>query len=178
MDHRPCWFIGPATVSTALCWTNRSENLFWIKQTFTCRRTAKSSVPTLPIAANGLNRPGSFSAPITGNARNRYSLRYSGALVADMHQILHQGGIYVYPQDDKRPQGKLRLLYECVPLAMIAQQAGGPQRSAKCASAISGLKISTNAFFLRSAAGRRFENMRPPTGGRVASVDRIHILRA
>ena len=54
-----------------------------------------------------------------------YSLRYSGALVADLHQILHQGGIYLYPEDDRRPNGKLRLLYECAPLAMIAEQAGG-----------------------------------------------------
>jgi fructose-1,6-bisphosphatase I len=53
------------------------------------------------------------------------SLRYSGALVADLHQILHHGGIYFYPQDDRRPHGKLRLLYECAPLAMIAEQAGG-----------------------------------------------------
>jgi fructose-1,6-bisphosphatase I len=53
------------------------------------------------------------------------SLRYSGALVADMHQILHCGGIYFYPQDDRRHEGKLRLLYECAPLAMIAEQAGG-----------------------------------------------------
>jgi fructose-1,6-bisphosphatase I len=52
-------------------------------------------------------------------------LRYSGSLVADLHQILHRGGIYFYPEDDKRPKGKLRLLYECAPLAMIAEQAGG-----------------------------------------------------
>ncbi len=54
-----------------------------------------------------------------------YSLRYSGALVADLHQILHRGGIYFYPEDDKRLSGKLRLLYECAPLAMLAEQAGG-----------------------------------------------------
>ncbi len=54
-----------------------------------------------------------------------YALRYSGALVADLHQILHMGGIYFYPEDSKRTEGKLRLLYECAPLAMIAEQAGG-----------------------------------------------------
>ncbi len=57
--------------------------------------------------------------------KDRYSLRYSGALVADLHQILHLGGIYLYPEDSTRPEGKLRLLYECAPLAMIAEQAGG-----------------------------------------------------
>jgi fructose-1,6-bisphosphatase I len=41
---------------------------------------------------------------------NLYSLRYSGALVADLHQILHYGGIYFYPDEAKRPDGKLRLL--------------------------------------------------------------------
>jgi fructose-1,6-bisphosphatase I len=55
----------------------------------------------------------------------RHSLRYSGALAADLHQILHRGGIYFYPWDDQRPEGKLRLLYECAPLAMVAEQAGG-----------------------------------------------------
>ena len=62
---------------------------------------------------------------ILDNTRKGYSLRYSGALVADLHQILHRGGVYFYPEDDKRPNGKLRLLYECAPLAMIAEQAGG-----------------------------------------------------
>jgi fructose-1,6-bisphosphatase I len=56
---------------------------------------------------------------------DKYSLRYSGAMVADLHQILHRGGIYFYPEDSTRPSGKLRLLYECAPLAMIAEQAGG-----------------------------------------------------
>jgi fructose-1,6-bisphosphatase I len=57
-----------------------------------------------------------------------YSTRYSGCLVADVHRILLEGGIYVYPadtRDPKKPHGKLRLLYECAPLAMIVEQAGG-----------------------------------------------------
>jgi len=62
---------------------------------------------------------------------SKYSLRYSGALVADLHQILHRGGIYFYPEEDKRPKGKLRLLYECAPLAMIAEQAGGAATTGK-----------------------------------------------
>ena len=66
-----------------------------------------------------------FFDSVIGAEGSRYSLRYSGALVADLHQILHYGGIYCYPEDSSRPQGKLRLLYECAPLAMIAEQAGG-----------------------------------------------------
>lgn len=66
-----------------------------------------------------------FADSLANGANGRYSMRYSGALVADLHQILQRGGIYFYPEDVKRPQGKLRLLYECAPLAMLAEQAGG-----------------------------------------------------
>ena len=58
-------------------------------------------------------------------------MRYSGALVADLHQILQRGGIYFYPEDEKRPEGKLRLLYECAPLAMLVEQAGGAASTGK-----------------------------------------------
>jgi fructose-1,6-bisphosphatase I len=53
------------------------------------------------------------------------SLRYSGALVADVHRILVDGGIYFYPSTKSHSNGKLRLLYECAPLAFIMEQAGG-----------------------------------------------------
>jgi fructose-1,6-bisphosphatase I len=66
-----------------------------------------------------------FSDALIATEEGPYSLRYSGALVADLHQILHRGGIYFYPDEQKRPQGKLRLLYECAPLAFLAEQAGG-----------------------------------------------------
>ncbi len=51
--------------------------------------------------------------------------RYIGSLVADFHRNLIKGGIYIYPGITSAPNGKLRLLYECAPLAMIAEQAGG-----------------------------------------------------
>lgn len=54
-----------------------------------------------------------------------YSLRYSGALVADLHRCLMRGGIYFYPGGFDDPQGKLRLLYECAPLAFVTEGAGG-----------------------------------------------------
>lgn len=66
-----------------------------------------------------------FWDDLTGVEDSSYSLRYSGALAADLHQILHRGGIYFYPPDEARSEGKLRLLYECAPLAMVAEQAGG-----------------------------------------------------
>lgn len=54
-----------------------------------------------------------------------YSARYIGSLVADFHRTLLKGGVFFYPPTKKAPQGKLRLLYEANPLAMIAEQAGG-----------------------------------------------------
>lgn len=52
-------------------------------------------------------------------------LRYIGSMVSDIHRILFQGGIFLYPNTRKYPLGKLRLLYECNPMAMIVEQAGG-----------------------------------------------------
>ncbi len=54
-----------------------------------------------------------------------YSGRYSGCLVADVHRILLGGGIYLYPGELNKPEGKLRLLYEGNPLAWVVEQAGG-----------------------------------------------------
>lgn len=54
-----------------------------------------------------------------------YSARYSGCLVADVHRMLLGGGIYLYPGEMDKPEGKLRLLYEANPLAMVVEQAGG-----------------------------------------------------
>lgn len=54
-----------------------------------------------------------------------YSGRYIGSLVADFHRSLIKGGIYIYPAVPASPEGRLRLLYECNPLAFLAEQAGG-----------------------------------------------------
>jgi len=54
-----------------------------------------------------------------------HSLRYTGALVADLHRCLLDGGIYFYPSDPGNKNGKLRLLYECAPLGFVTEQAGG-----------------------------------------------------
>ena len=54
-----------------------------------------------------------------------YTSRYIGSLVSDFHRNIIKGGIYLYPSIKKKPKGKLRLLYECNPMAFIAEQAGG-----------------------------------------------------
>lgn len=54
-----------------------------------------------------------------------YSARYIGSMVADIHRNLLKGGIFMYPSTNDAPQGKLRLMFECNPLAFIIEQAGG-----------------------------------------------------
>lgn len=54
-----------------------------------------------------------------------FTSRYIGSLVADVHRNLLKGGIFIYPQTSSHPNGKLRLMYECNPMAFIAEQAGG-----------------------------------------------------
>jgi len=54
-----------------------------------------------------------------------YTARYGGALVGDFHRILFQGGVFLYPGTVKKPEGKLRLLYESAPMAYLVEQAGG-----------------------------------------------------
>lgn len=58
-------------------------------------------------------------------ANRPYTSRYVGSLVADFHRNMVKGGIYIYPSGTNHPNGKLRLLYECNPMAFIAEQAGG-----------------------------------------------------
>ncbi|NML63940.1 class 1 fructose-bisphosphatase [Hymenobacter sp. RP-2-7] len=71
----------------------------------------------------------SFSPGVAAFVRHcqdaQFSARYIGSLVADFHRNLLKGGIYLYPATAKNPAGKLRLMYECNPLAFIVEQAGG-----------------------------------------------------
>jgi fructose-1,6-bisphosphatase I len=65
-------------------------------------------------------------AQVEDQATNRpYTSRYIGSMVADIHRNLIKGGIYMYPTTSGSPSGKLRLLYECNPMAFIVEQAGG-----------------------------------------------------
>ncbi|MGL6001813.1 MAG: class 1 fructose-bisphosphatase [Plesiomonas sp.] len=58
-------------------------------------------------------------------SKRPYTSRYIGSLVADFHRNMLKGGIYIYPSTANSPKGKLRLLYECNPMAFLAEQAGG-----------------------------------------------------
>lgn len=60
-----------------------------------------------------------------------YSLRYIGSLVADLHRTMLKGGVFMYPESVRHKKGKLRLMYECNPMAFILEQAGGRASTGK-----------------------------------------------
>ena len=74
---------------------------------------------------NVADYPATVQAYLQRCKQQRMTGRYIGSLVADFHRNLIKGGIYLYPPTARSPQGKLRLLYECYPIAFIAEQAGG-----------------------------------------------------
>ncbi len=79
---------------------------------------------------NRLSFPAGYQAYLDHAQRNGYSSRYAGAMVADVHRILLKGGVFLYPPTTKAPKGKLRLMYEANPMAMLVEQAGGKALSA------------------------------------------------
>jgi len=66
-----------------------------------------------------------FCETIDKNTSRPYSLRYIGSMVGDLHRNLIKGGIFIYPANKGETKGKLRLLYECIPMAFIIEDAGG-----------------------------------------------------
>jgi fructose-1,6-bisphosphatase I len=66
-----------------------------------------------------------YCQAIDAESNRPYTSRYIGSLVSDFHRNLLKGGIYIYPSTASSPEGKLRLLYECNPMAFIMEQAGG-----------------------------------------------------
>lgn len=75
--------------------------------------------------ANKKTFPVGFSKYLDWAHENGYSSRYIGSMVADVHRTLLKGGVFMYPPTKKNPEGKLRLMYEANPIAMIMEQAGG-----------------------------------------------------
>jgi fructose-1,6-bisphosphatase I len=74
---------------------------------------------------NRLTFPAGYQQYLDWAQRNGYSSRYAGAMVADVHRTLLKGGVFLYPPTQKAPAGKLRLMYEANPMAMLVEQAGG-----------------------------------------------------
>jgi fructose-1,6-bisphosphatase I len=74
---------------------------------------------------NRLSFPEGYQKYLGWAQANGYSSRYVGAMVADVHRILLKGGVFMYPPTAKAPNGKLRLMYEANPMALLIEQAGG-----------------------------------------------------
>lgn len=74
---------------------------------------------------NRLTFPSGYQKYLDWAQANNYSSRYAGAMVADVHRTLLKGGVFMYPPTKKTPNGKLRLMYEANPMAMLIEQAGG-----------------------------------------------------
>ncbi|KAI9890361.1 MAG: Fructose-1,6-bisphosphatase [Vezdaea aestivalis] len=83
---------------------NEGNSLYW-------EAPVKEYFDLLKYPANAAGKP--------------YSARYIGSMVADAYRTLLYGGIFAYPADKKSPKGKLRILYECAPMAMVMENAGG-----------------------------------------------------
>lgn len=66
-----------------------------------------------------------------GTGKKAFSLRYIGSMVADFHRNLIKGGVFLYPATKDTPGGKLRLMYECNPMAFLQEQAGGKATNGK-----------------------------------------------
>jgi fructose-1,6-bisphosphatase I len=67
----------------------------------------------------------SYFTAVDKETSRPYSLRYIGSMVGDLHRNLLKGGIFIYPANKGETKGKLRLLYECIPMALLVEQAGG-----------------------------------------------------
>jgi fructose-1,6-bisphosphatase I len=88
-------------------------------------RTPPSSKSYSVNEGNRRSFPEGFQRYLDWAQQQNYSSRYVGSMVADVHRILLKGGVFMYPPTAKSPQGKLRLMYEANPMAMLIEQAGG-----------------------------------------------------
>ncbi len=75
--------------------------------------------------ANINSFPDAYRSYLEWAHRSNYTSRYIGSMVADVHRTLLKGGVFIYPPTDNHPDGKLRLMYEANPMAMIIEEAGG-----------------------------------------------------
>jgi len=75
--------------------------------------------------ANSLNWDNTCKKAVQYFKENKYASRYVGSMVSDVHRTILYGGIFLYPADKKSPKGKLRVLYEGFPMALIVESAGG-----------------------------------------------------
>ena len=77
------------------------------------------------LRRDGAVSPGQIKKAVQTFKDTGYGARYVGSMVSDVHRTILYGGIFVYPADKKSPKGKLRVLYEGFPMALIVESAGG-----------------------------------------------------
>tara|TARA_R110002096_G_scaffold72174_4_gene172168 strand:+ start:12525 stop:13520 length:996 start_codon:yes stop_codon:yes gene_type:complete len=85
----------------------------------------------LAYCSDSINNYINYCKKIDKATNRPYTARYIGSMVADFHRNLIKGGIFIYPETSKNPDGKLRLIYESNPMAMIMEQAGGVATTGK-----------------------------------------------
>lgn len=73
----------------------------------------------------GMKKFISYCTAIDKETSRPYTLRYIGSMIGDVHRTLIKGGVFIYPANKGEKKGKLRLLYECIPMAFVVEQAGG-----------------------------------------------------
>ena len=113
-------------------------------------------VPTAgkTYSVNEANRdtfPAGFGQYLDWAHANGYTSRYIGSMVADVHRTLLKGGVFMYPPTKKNPGGKLRLLYEANPMAMIVEQAGGKAVTGLPGASANILDIQPSAIHQRTS---------------------------
>lgn len=126
---------GPLTTLTLTVGSGNGVNEFVMDEKGEFQLTQENiRIPEGKIYAPGALRrdylPG-HAAVVESLEKDGYKLRYSGSYVADVHQILHKGGIFMYPGFKGKEKGKLRLLFEANPMGKIVTEAGGAASNGK-----------------------------------------------
>lgn len=101
--------------------------------------------------ANRLGFPDGLNRYLDWAHASGYSSRYIGSMVADVHRTLLKGGVFLYPPTTKNPVGKLRLMYEGNPIAMIMEQAGGKAVSVTDDSVVRLMDIQPTSIHQRTS---------------------------
>ncbi len=121
------FLYGPLTIMTYT--TGNGVHEFYLNESAEFRLKQENiRIPEGKIYAPGALRKDYLPAHarwIEHHEQAGYKLRFSGCFVADVHQILHKGGVFAYPGSKGKEKGKLRLLYEANPMGMIISEAGG-----------------------------------------------------
>jgi fructose-1,6-bisphosphatase len=130
----------------------RRDQFFVSNESVTLAEDGKYFAPGNLRAAS---TEGWYMKTLQGWIKDGYTLRYSGGMVPDIgHIFIKGGGIFLYPGTEQKPDGKLRLLYECAPFAFLVEQAGGKaltQKGGRVLDIVVEFPHQTTTVFLGSA---------------------------